>query len=41
MFFTVGCQTIKQKTDLIVQKENELQNILIDEIKTQNSNPLG
>jgi len=25
----------------IVQKENELQNILIDEIKTQNSNPLG
>ena len=24
----------------IVQKENELQNILIDEIKTQNSNPL-
>jgi len=25
----------------IVQKENELQNILIDEIKTENSNPLG
>ena len=23
MFFIVGCQTIKQKTDLIVQKENE------------------
>jgi len=25
----------------IVQKENELQNLLIDEIKTENSNPLG
>ena len=25
----------------IVQKENELQTILIDEIKTENSNPLG
>ena len=23
MFFIAGCQTIKQKTDLIVQKENE------------------